>query len=132
MTEENALAHYGVLGMKWGVRKDRMGKLGAAPRRAQARRKAAVKKLATKVRPPASEDHAIVKNLGKKPASSLSNTQLRELNNRLQLEQNYKQLQAKRKSEGQKMVEKVLKDVASRTVSEYIGKGLDEVMKKAK
>lgn len=64
MTEQE-LKHYGVLGMKWGRRK-------------QTR--------------PMSEDAKTAKNLKKKKVSEMSNTELKKLNERMNLEQNYKRL----------------------------------------
>ena len=64
--DENFLAHYGKKGMKWGVRKGRS------------------------VKP--SKDYKQVVNLKQKKIPELSNEQLRTINNRLNLERNYKQL----------------------------------------
>lgn len=68
----NELSHYGVKGMKWGVRKDR---------------KSGSKKSSRK-----SKDYVEARALRKKNLSQLSNKELRTLNQRLQLEQQYKQL----------------------------------------
>jgi len=68
LDSENFLAHYGVLGMKWGVRKDRSGSYSsdyARKRRLQQR----------------------VKKSG---IQNLSNKELKELNYRRELEKNYK------------------------------------------
>ena len=64
--DKNYLAHYGVLGMKWGVRKK-------TP----------------------SADSAKVKAIRKKSVDEMSNQDLRDANNRLQLESQYKQLTKK-------------------------------------
>lgn len=72
MTEQE-LKHYGVLGMKWGRRK-------------QSR--------------PMSEDAKTAKNLKKKKVSEMSNTELKKLNERMNLEQNYKRLNANTVSRG--------------------------------
>lgn len=66
--ERNYLAHYGVLGMKWGVRR--------------------------KSRTP-SADSAKVKAIRKKKVNEMSNQELRDANNRLQLEKQYKDLTKK-------------------------------------
>lgn len=83
---DDFLAHYGVLGMKWGVRRSRAQLDRAAARRGE-KRKA---KEASK-----SDDHKKAKRLAKKPASELSNQELSELNKRMNLEQNYNQLMAR-------------------------------------
>ena len=75
--ERNYLAHYGVLGMKWGVRR--------------------------KSRTP-SADSAKAKAIRKKKVNEMSNQELRDLNNRLQLERQYKDL-TKKKSVGKKAVQ---------------------------
>lgn len=61
--EKNELYHYGVLGMRWGVRKRS-----------------------------ASQDSSKVKEIRKKRISEMSNQELRDVNNRLQLERQYKDL----------------------------------------
>ena len=66
--DNNYLSHYGVLGMKWGVRR--------------------------KSRTP-SADSAKVKAIRKKRIDEMSNQELRDANNRLQLESQYKQLTKK-------------------------------------
>lgn len=62
----NELYHYGVLGMRWGVR------------RKSARQ--------------SSEDSSNVKNIRKKRVDEMSNKELIEANNRIQLERQYKSL----------------------------------------
>lgn len=59
----NELKHYGVLGMKWGRRKAQYN---------------------------TSDDHNRARELKKKHVSEMSNKELRELNDRQQLESNYK------------------------------------------
>ena len=61
--DNNYLQHYGVKGMKWGVRKARR-----------------------------SSDSAEVKQIRKKKVSQMSNAELRKANERIRLEQEYKRL----------------------------------------
>ena len=68
--ENNYLAHYGVPGMKWGVRR--------------------------KSRTP-SADSARVKAIRKKKVYEMSNDEIRDANNRLQLERQYKDLNKERR-----------------------------------
>lgn len=70
----NELYHHGVKGMRWGVRKSRRT---------------------------ASEDSVKVQNIKKKKINEMSNQELRDANNRLQLEATYKQF-TKKKNAGQK------------------------------
>lgn len=75
------LAHYGVKGMKWGVRKDRRGGVTTTGRR---RRGSTAE--------PQSEDSKKAQKLKSKSARSLSNAELKALNERLNLEQNYSRM----------------------------------------
>ena len=72
---QDELYHYGVLGMKWGVRKKRTP----------------------------SSDSQKVKNIRKKTVNEMSNQELRDANARLQLERQYKDL-TKKKNIGKKAV----------------------------
>lgn len=73
------LAHYGVKGMKWGVRR---------------------KRKASKE----SDDFAETKNLRGRKVSELSTSELRRLNDRLNLEQNYNRMNPSRSSRGRRFV----------------------------
>lgn len=68
--QDNFLQHYGVKGMKWGVRKKRTRK-----------RKRSY-----------SKDYSESRRLKKRRVSELSNEQLRTLNKRMKLEEEYKRL----------------------------------------
>lgn len=70
-----SIAHVGVKGMKWGVRRSRSAR--AAARKEQAERHA---------------DHARARELMKKKVSTLSNEELAFVNQRRQLEANYSKL----------------------------------------
>lgn len=68
------LEHSGKKGMKWGIRNP-------------------VKKLKNRIKNPHySKDYKQTKNLRRKSSKYLSNNQLRELNKRMELEQNYNRL----------------------------------------
>lgn len=69
------LCHYGVLGMKWGVRRDRSS--GGSKKRRTSNM---------------SQDARDAAQLKKKRVSEMSNAELRRLNDRQQLEQNYARL----------------------------------------
>lgn len=77
-TADDVLIHYGVKGMKWGVRRSREERARARAARKQE-----------------SEDYQQAKQLRKKKPSQMSNAELRKLNERMQLEQTYANLMSK-------------------------------------
>lgn len=82
--------HYGVPGMKWGVRK--------------ARKKNYISKAVNKRRSSYSQDYKDTAKLRKKNYKQLSNSELKSLNKRLELESNYKRLNPKGIEKGKRMV----------------------------
>lgn len=74
------LAHYGVKGMRWGVRKQADGSMKPSGKT------------------PKSEDHETSRELMKKRPSQMSNSELKKLNERLQLEKTYSELMTKQGS----------------------------------
>lgn len=109
--DNNTLYHYGVLGMRWG------------------RRKGSASSGSTKSSK--SEDHVRAKALKKKKLSQLSNAELKELNNRMQLESQYKNLKRQNISAGQKFVKDVAyesgKQLAAEYTKKYAKKGIELV-----
>lgn len=106
---EQFLAHYGVLGMKWGKRKNR------APESDDSAKARASKKTA--------------KTSG---IRALSNSELKALTTRMQLEKSFKDLSKTEKSAGAKYVEQLLmntgKQVASQVISNYASSAIKGVM----
>ena len=84
---ENELYHYGVLGMRWGVRKDR-SRLSGSSRRKKSW----------------SDDARTAQSLKKKSKKQLSNAELRTLNERTRLEQEYSRLNPNAFKRGVKFV----------------------------
>ena len=82
----NELYHYGVLGMKWGVRRDRSRSGGSRKKRSM------------------SDDARDASMIKKKKVSQMSNAELRKLNERTRLEQEYSRLNPKSVSRGWKYV----------------------------
>lgn len=102
----NELKHYGVPGMRWGVRKKRV----------------------------ASEDSIKTSNIRKKKIYEMTNQELQTANNRLQLERNYKQL-TQRKSGIKKGISAFIKTAgtisavtaAAATYKKYGNKLIDNI-----
>lgn len=104
----NELYHYGVLGMKWGVRCNR----------------ASTKSSSGKTKRSPSEDYIQAQSLKKKKLHELSNKELETLNRRMQLEQNYRSLNRQQVSRGQKFVTDVLTEVGKETVKSIVRSGV--------
>lgn len=85
--ESNALMHYGVLGMKWGVRKDRSS--GSSRKRGKSSW---------------SDDAKEARAIKKKKVKQMSNAELKKLNERTRLEQEYSRLSPNVISKGWKTV----------------------------
>lgn len=85
MDHKNSIYHVGVLGMRWGHRKS--------------------KPVST-----SSSDHVESRTLKKKPLHELSNSEIAKINNRLQLEKTFKELDRSKADRGKKIVEDVLSE----------------------
>lgn len=122
---ENELYHYGVLGMKWGVRKDR---------KRSGKKKARLVlespfKPKTKQQPPSSTTPS-----KKRSISDMSDDELRALINRMQLERQYKQMMAQPPSKGKAFVKKFLAEnaqtIAKTAISKYANRVIDQKLDK--
>jgi hypothetical protein len=104
------LAHFGVKGMKWGVR-HHGGTTTGTPR--------------AKGTPSEDSAHAaaLSAQVKKGGTSTLSNNELATLVKRMQLETQYKDLDKKTVNEGQKIVKDVLVNVGKQQASSLISKG---------
>lgn len=78
--DNNELKHYGVLGMKWGIRKDR----GTSASRRRAKEKAKTKGW--------SKDAKEVHRIKSKKIPTLTNKELKAANERINLESKYRSL----------------------------------------
>lgn len=110
---DTSLIHWGIPGMKWGVRR-------RGPNETSTGR-------------PQSQDHITTKSLRKKHVSEMTNEELKKLTTRLQLEKQLKDLSASDVSFGQKFVQEVLgnacKQLAAKYVATAVEKGLPELLK---
>lgn len=99
-TFEETLAHYGIPGMKWGVRRSKKQLAKAAKKEA--------KKQAKTPSEDAVKAKQAIKKVKKGGLDVLTNDELKELNTRLNLEQNYSKMTAKQKSAGQEAAKQIL------------------------
>lgn len=127
--EDNELYHYGVLGMKWGIRKERKrsgkkkkAKLVLESPFSQKKRQAEAKQKA----PPSSQAARGVKKL-----SDMSDDELRALINRMQLERQYKDLLPKKQEKGKSWAKQFLAKNAEYILTQAVQKTADRAIKKA-
>lgn len=103
IVHSNHLEHFGVKGMKWGVRKDRSKTKSITGRRVRRQRID-------------SEDYTRVKPLRKKKPSELSNKEMQDLVNRLNLERQYSQLTKRQPTALEKFARDVTVGVAQQAI----------------
>ena len=117
------LQHHGIKGQKWGVRRfqNKDGSLTLAGKRRQKQDDG-----------PIHEDYS--KSHDTKSVKSMSDKELRDRINRLNMERQYAQLTATEKSMGKKTVSEVLlnvgKELAKEYLKNYAKKGIEEVLKR--
>lgn len=118
------LQHHGIKGQKWGVRRfqNKDGSLTSAGRKRQKQNNDG----------PVHEDHS--KSHDNKSVKSMSDKELRDRINRLNMERQYAQLTATEKSMGRKIVTEVLlnvgKELAKEYLKNYAKKGIEEALKR--
>lgn len=106
---EDFLKHIGVLGMRWGKRK-------------------------TKPKSSSSNDYKNKVLIKKKKLHEMSNQELRSLNERMQLERQYKELNKVDVSAGRQFINDMVYGIAKQTVTDYVrryaNRGVEELFKK--
>lgn len=121
--ENLTLRHYGVLGMKWGVRRTE-AQLARA-RGASGTKTSSNKKAKAKAKTSKSSEKPKTKTI-----SEMSDDELRKAVTRLRLEQDYRNLNPAKVSAGQRFVNKVLKDVVIPATTEVAKNALKDVLTK--
>lgn len=118
---KKSLSHYGIAGMKWGVRRSNFSKSSKE-----------------KIKTPVSEDSAAVTILQKKLKTggvhSLSNKELQTVITRMNLEQQFSTLSNKNKSVGSKFIKEVAQNVMkqqlTKIASDYTTKRVGAAIRK--
>lgn len=121
------LSHYGILGMRWGIRRT-PEELGHRPRRSAGERlRSAIANAKEK-----SREHATVK--ASKTAidvSSMSDEDLNKVVNRLQLEKRYSDLMKELHPKRQSRLKRILTDLADKSVRQIGEKALTKAINNA-
>lgn len=134
------LAHHGIKGMRWGVRRENPS--GGLPTPVTVSTKPNSSKIQTKggANHPASDEAkrsaSIHQKLKKSGVNSLSNKEMQELVTRLNLEQQLSKLTTPQKSQFQRNVEQTLNQTMSKAMSQIANQAMtrlmDQAMKKYK
>jgi hypothetical protein len=102
-TESAFLKHYGVLGMKWGKRKTSSTSPGtSAPKRAL------------------TAEHINAQAVKKKRAGELTNAELKQAIERMNLEKQYRQLNPTKAASSRKLAQDIIGNVGKQVVSETL------------
>lgn len=137
--DQDFLIHYGVMGMKWGVRKSTPSKTGRVTKKKNKISKAieqTKKKKASESRKKKLEEARVKKaeSESKRNVKSLTDAELNKRIARLQKERTYNQLmQSERVSEGRKFVNQIAKESATKvgtaTLTYIGGKAVNAMFK---
>ena len=150
--EYNELTHHGIKGQKWGVRRFQtksggltsagkkrygVGKDASKSDKESTKKVESAKSSVTKSKKEKHEVHEdYVRAHTKKPVSALSDKELREINNRLQAEKMYNDLNPKKKSLGRKFLDDFIlpaaKDIGREYTKKYMKEGVSYLEKTLK
>lgn len=131
--DDNLIVHYGILGMKWGIRRyqNKDGSLTAAGKKRLEKLDKEREALTSGTKSSSSSSSTQTKNI-----SDMSLDELRSTVQRMQLEKAYRELSPKRVSKGRAFINKVAKDVVAPVLTEFakntLKTELDSLFKKTK
>ena len=151
---DDVLEHYGVKGMRWGVRRSQAELDRAAGRRVAKGKPVTMTQRTRKIKKKKKSEPRILdirdaetstdfeealrinNKIREEGIQSLSNDELKNLNQRLELEKKYKTItkpnppEQKKKSEGQKQAEKLAMDLAIKVTKDVTSKAIEQMLKK--
>lgn len=146
-TVDDVLAHYGVKGMRWGVRRSSGERVSAAPSKPSgkpawqsppskakgamnqpapklSRKEARAAKKKKEISEDAAQFIALKQKVKKKGINSLTNEDLKKINQRMELQQKYSKAFPRKKNPlVEVLIEGVLSDVGSTALATAIAKG---------
>jgi hypothetical protein len=136
----DSLYHFGIPGMHWGIHKKtipvtttvhgkRVQKMTVVQGKPTPKTRTKTQITVTKDEPNYSDDHKKKTSLKKKKVSEMSNKELKELNERMQLERQYKELSRQDISAGRKFAQDLLRDVGKELAKEALKKILKDPQK---
>lgn len=123
--EKNELTHYGVLGMKWGVRRTE-----AQLARARGSSRFPNKNTESKNTNTKKSSNTSDSKPKEKSVSEMSDEELRKKLNRIQMEEQYAAAVARRNPKKESRVNKIITDVGERAIKDVANRAVNEAIKK--
>lgn len=126
MNDQKYLQHFGVLGMKWGVRKRRESSGGSNFRK----KRSLVQRIA-QIRKNKKNSSEKNKKKSTKNVKKMSTEELQNKISRLELEKKYRDLKASEKTRGRKVVDDILYDSAKNIGTQLVTYAMGSAVNKA-